>query len=167
MRFIVSIFLFLAFTFGAPQGRADEADRSAPTNIDTAGVAIGGYDPVAYFEIGGKALGSPDFTAKHEGATYHFANAEHRDLFRADPARYAPQFGGYCAYGVRVGRKFDIDPDAFQIVDNRLFLLLNPGTQMVWRINRSENIDIADRIWPVIRAKSDIELAKKAEKRGG
>jgi YHS domain-containing protein len=76
------------------------AQQVPQVNTDSAGVAILGYDPVAYFTDAKAVVGKPEFTARHDGATWQFASAAHRDAFVANPARYAPQFGGYCAYGV-------------------------------------------------------------------
>lgn len=159
------LWICLVLLLSAGPARADDHIRRAPVNIDAAGVAIGGFDPVAYFEVGKKTLGSSAWTAEHGDATYRFSTRARRDRFASDPERFAPRFGGYCAYGVRVGRKFDIDPDAFEIVDDRLYLLLNLGTQVVWQINQDENIEIAHKIWPMIRTKSDTELAEEADKR--
>ena len=76
---------------------------AGPANLDARGVAIHGHDPVAYFTVGAPTLGNSAFTAKHNGVTYQFANAANRTAFQADPAKYAPQFGGFCAMGVVLG----------------------------------------------------------------
>src|ERR1051325_5045017 len=85
-------------------------------NLDKSGVAIQGYDPVAFFTDGKPVKGKLEFVAKHGGAVYQFASKEHRDLFTKEPAKYEPQFGGYCAYGVSKNKLAPVDVEAFQIV---------------------------------------------------
>jgi len=89
-------------------------------NLDKTGVAIQGYDPVAFFTDNRPVKGKPEFPARHNGALYDFTSKEHRELFKSDPAKYEPQFGGYCAYGVSKGKLVEIDVDAFQILNGRL-----------------------------------------------
>jgi len=113
-------------------------------------LAIKGYDPVAYFTVGEPVEGEPAYQVTHDGATCRFASEEHMAMFQADPAAYTPAYGGYCSYGVRQGMKFDIDPTAFEIVDEQLYLQLDPGTRLVWQQDLLENIMIADQIWPEI-----------------
>lgn len=133
-------------------------------NLDETGLALHGYDPVSYFEASSPIKGNEKFMAEHDGARYQFASIDSLEKFRANPDRYTPQYGGYCAYGVRVGRKFDIDPDAYRVVDDKLYLQLNFGTQVIWLINLRENINVADKIWPLIIARTDTELEAEAEK---
>ncbi len=91
-------------------------------------VAIKGYDPVAYFTESKAIKGSPTYSHHWLGAEWHFASAENRDLFVADPARYAPQYGGYCADGVSFGTvTTNIDPQAWRIIDGKLYLSYDPG----------------------------------------
>ncbi|MBB1486091.1 YHS domain-containing (seleno)protein [Oceanospirillum sediminis] len=121
-------------------------------NLNNNDVAIHGYDPVAYFTSNQAVEGTPEYTANHDGAIYHFSSAENRDRFKADPGHYAPQFGGYCAMGVALNKKFDIDPQAFRIVDNKLYLNLNKDVQKRWLTDTSGHIKSADRIWSGIEA---------------
>ncbi len=120
---------------------------AASINLNNNDVAIHGYDPVAYFTNNQAVEGMPKFTANYEGAIYHFASESNRDRFKADPERYAPQFGGYCAMGVVMNKKFDIDPEAFYIVDNKLYMNLNKDVQKRWLTDTSGHIKSADRIW--------------------
>lgn len=97
-------------------------------NLPSSGVALEGYCPVAYFAVDKPVLGNPELAADHDGVTYHFASAEARDMFRADPERYVPAFGGWCAFGMAVSDKFPVDPTLFKVVDGKLLLFLrNPG----------------------------------------
>ncbi|TNM60358.1 YHS domain-containing (seleno)protein [Aliirhizobium smilacinae] len=91
-------------------------------------IAIKGYDPVAYFTEGKAIEGDEQYSHRWLGATWHFASAEHRDLFAADPGRYAPQYGGYCADGVSFGTvTTNIDPRAWRIIDDKLYISYDPG----------------------------------------
>jgi len=126
---------------------AEEGGKSL-LNTDKQGLAIRGYDPVAYFMQGKAAEGNADFVATHDGATYRFASAEHRDLFVADPAKYAPQFGGYCAYGVSKGKLFKIDPEAFNIVDGRLLMQYDKKVAKTFAKDAAGLLEKADANWP-------------------
>lgn len=127
-------------------------------NADANDVAIGGYDTVAYFTVGKAAQGSSEYTATYKNAIYQFASAENRDLFRATPEKYAPQYGGFCAFGVTMERKFDVDPKAFKIVDNKLYLNLNADVQKRWLTDTNGFIDTADNNWGSIKSKTDAQL---------
>lgn len=133
-------------------------------NVNEDGVALHGYDPVSYFTADSPTKGLDKFDAEHHGARYLFSSSENRDKFMSDPGRFPPQFGGYCAYGVRVGRKFDIDPDVYRVVDDKLYVQLNWGTQVIWLVNLMENIDVAHTLWPMIEPQTDEQLAAAAEK---
>jgi YHS domain-containing protein len=120
-------------------------------NVDRDGIAIHGYDPVAYFTEGRPVEGRAEVTAEHGGAIYRFASAEHRDMFRADSERFAPRYGGFCAYGVAQGYTPDIDPNAWAVVDDRLYLNLNPAIQRRWQQDVPGYIEKADANWPRLR----------------
>jgi hypothetical protein len=122
------------------------------------GYAVHGYDVVAYFTQGKPVPGDDRYTVDHDGATYRFASAAHRDAFAAEPARYAPQYGGYCAFGTAMGRKFDGDPQAWAIVDDKLYLNLNKDIQVRWKENVPGFIKGADNNWPLIRSIADAQL---------
>jgi YHS domain-containing protein len=109
--------------------------------------AIRGYDPVAYHIEGKPVLGTAKLTHQWNGATWHFASAEHRDLFAADPERYAPHYGGYCAYGTSQGYKVSTQPEAFAIVDGALYLNYNVQVQNTWNKDRPGHIATADGNW--------------------
>lgn len=121
-------------------------------------LAIQGYDPVAYFTNEKPTKGNSDFTATYKNAIYHFSSEQNRDLFRASPAKYAPQFGGFCAFGVTKGRKFDTDPTAWRVVDGKLYLNLNKDVQKVWLEDVPGYITNANQTWPTIKSFSDSAL---------
>ena len=134
------------------------ADGGATRNVDANGLMLRGYDPVAYFTLGEATPGSPDLAAEHEGAVYHFASAEHRDRFLADPTAYAPAYGGFCALGTAMGRKFDGDPEIWAVVDGRLYVNVHQGAQQRWQGNPAGYIATADHNWPLIRDVPDATL---------
>jgi YHS domain-containing protein len=112
------------------------------------GVALRGYDPVAYFSENKPVKGSPDHKAEYEGSAFHFTSKANRDAFVADPARYAPQYGGFCAFGMASGYKAATDPAAFSIVDGKLYLNYNRDVQKQWSADRPGFIAKAEKNWP-------------------
>lgn len=124
------------------------AETKALLNLDKSGVAIQGYDPVAFFTDGKPVKGSPQFVGKHDGAVYLFATKEHRDMFAKDPAKYEPTFGGYCAYGVSRGKLVEIDVEAFQIVDGKLLLQYSKGVRDDFNKDAKGNLAKARANWP-------------------
>lgn len=121
------------------------------TGTDENDVILAGHDAVAYFTDNKPVLGSPELTAAYNGAIYRFGSAENRDLFRSDPARYAPVYGGYCAYGTSVGKKFLVDGKAFKVVDGKLYVNMNLKIYETWSKDIPGNIVKADGNWPQIR----------------
>ena len=119
-----------------------------PISMDDTGRAIEGYDTVAYFTDGAPQPGSTDSVHDWQGATWLFASLEHRDAFAADPERYAPQFGGYCAYAVSKGHAIKGKAKVWSIVDDKLYLNLGPGAQKKWRKDVPGNIARAVNNWP-------------------
>lgn len=120
---------------------------------DAGGIAIGGYDPVAYFTDTRALAGKPEFSAEWQGAVWRFASAAHRDLFLADPARYAPRYGGWCAYGVTMGVAAEADPaEGWTLYDGRLYFAYDAGTRARWSQDIAANLAAADTRWPAIEA---------------
>ena len=144
-----------ALTFGS------NAQAAAEVNVND-GYAVHGYDVVAYFTVGAPTEGRDQFTAAYEGATYRFASAENRDRFAADPAAFAPQYGGYCAFGTAVGRKFDGDPTLWRIADGKLYLNLNKKVQQSWFTDVPGFIRGAENNWPIIAGLTDGQLESNA-----
>lgn len=127
---------------------------TAALNVDAKGIALKGFDPVSYRLPNGPAQGKPEFSAKHEGATYVFATAANRDAFKADPGKYAPAFGGFCAMGVALNKKLDVDPQLWRIVDGKLYLNVHKGAQTRWLEDPKGNIAKAAANWPSIKDKA-------------
>ena len=119
-------------------------------NLDKTGLAIQGYDPVAFFTDGKPVKGKAEFPARHNGALFYFASKEHRDVFKADPAKYEPAFGGYCAYGVSRNKLVEIDVEAFQIVDGRLLLQYSKGVRDDFNKDTKGNLAKAKSNWPAL-----------------
>jgi YHS domain-containing protein len=119
-------------------------------NIDKNGVGLQGYDPVAFFTDKKPIKGNPAIHHTYQGATYHFVSTDHRSLFSANPARFAPQFGGYCAYGVTKGTPAPIRVDAFQIVNDRLLLQYDSDIRDQFSKDPIGNLRKADENWPAL-----------------
>ena len=118
----------------------------------TDGAAIGGADPVAYHTQGKPVAGSDKFTAQHDGVTWRFASAENRDKFNADPAKYAPAYGGFCATGASFGKKIPIDPAQWKIVDGKLYLNSSDGAHKRFLSDEAGTISRADANWMKIKS---------------
>ncbi|HXV25697.1 MAG TPA: YHS domain-containing (seleno)protein [Alphaproteobacteria bacterium] len=114
-----------------------------------AGLGAKGYDVVAYFTDGKAVQGKQDIEAVYGGVTWKFASEEHRDLFKADPAKYAPQYGGFCAWGVAQGKLFDVDPvNGWKIVDNKLYMNFNDQILATWNKDIPGNLAKSEANWP-------------------
>ena len=122
---------------------------------DTAGrpVMLLGHDPVAYFTRGQPMRGSPQHVVDLPARSYYFANAEHKALFEATPARYEPQYGGFCASGAAFAIKLGSDPGAWQVREGRLFIFGDVLGQAAWGVDPAWNVAHADRLWPSIAAR--------------
>ena len=116
--------------------------------------AIRGYDPVAYFTEGKPVKGKAEFTHQWKGATWRFASAANRDRFAAAPEKYAPQYGGYCAYGVASGYAVKTEPDAWSVVDGKLYLNYDRSVQASWVKDIPGYIRKADANWPAVASSS-------------
>lgn len=126
------------------------SSEGTPTVYVEDGVAIGGADPVAYFTDETFVAGSADFTHGWKGATWQFASEENRDLFASDPEQYAPQYGGYCAWAVGQNALAAIDPNAWSVVDGKLYLNANARIQERWNKDIPGNIALAEENWPAL-----------------
>jgi YHS domain-containing protein len=135
-------------------GSAEAQNRTGGTyNSLHAGIGAKGYDVVAYFTVGKPVPGSAQHTVEHGGVTWRFATAEHRDIFKSDPGKYAPQYGAFCSWGVAQGKLFDVDPvDGWKIVDGKLYLNFNADIQKTWEKDIPGFIRKADANWPVLNS---------------
>lgn len=119
-------------------------------NRDKTGLGLQGFDPVAFFTESKPVKGTPDHTVLHNGTIYRFASAQNKALFEMSPKKYEPAFGGYCAFGVSKNVLVNIDPEAFQIVDGRLFLQYSKGARKDFSKDIKGNTVKADANWPVL-----------------
>lgn len=146
---VFAIAAALAIALVAPVGMADSSTKGV--NVDSAGVAIKGYDTVAYFTNGRAIKGDPEFVFDWNSAQWRFASAAHRDMFSANPERYAPRFGGHCSMGLTKGRLVSADPEAWTIIDGKLYLYFSKEGREKFRQNTPENIRKAEANWDKAR----------------
>ena len=137
---------------------AYDENSTRSVNVDAHGLALQGHDPVAFFTVGKPTPGQAQLTATHEGVTYRFANESNRQMFKQSPQKYAPAFGGFCAMGVALGKKLDVDLNAWRIVDGRLYLNLNKDVQKKWLENVPGNLVKANANWPENKHKAPKDL---------
>ena len=139
--------LALILSFSAITSQADTLQYA------TANGAIDGYDPVAYFTDGAASKGSPDITTTWNGAEWRFTSEAHRDAFIADPEKYAPQYGGFCALGMAHGGAVPTDPTAWTIYEDQLYLNMIPAVTITWRYNPDKLVPRADENWAAANPK--------------
>jgi len=122
-------------------------------NLDKNGVAIQGYDPVAFFTQHKPVKGKPEFASSYKGAKYLFASAEDKTTFEANPAKYEPQFGGFCAFGVSQGHTAPVKIEAFQIVNGRLLMQYDLSIKDEFNKDQAGNLKKADKKWTALMEK--------------
>ena len=147
MKLLVSVFFLLSV--GSCFSQTDVL-RTKQFNLDD-GVAIRGYDPVSYFTQNKAEKGKKEFSFSYHGVNYRFVNSANREMFQANPAKYEPQYGGWCAYAMgHDGSKVEVDPETFKITDGKLFLFYNRffnNTLKTWNQNESRLHEQADANW--------------------
>ena len=117
--------------------------------------AIQGYDPVAYFKDSKPVKGKNEFSYVWKGATWNFVNSQNLNEFKSNPEAFAPQYGGYCAYGVADGHKATTSPDAWTIVEGKLYLNYNKEVQALWKKDQNKYIKVANERWPTVKKEKD------------
>lgn len=147
---------------------AANAALAGPQYVDGTGFAVSGYDVVAYFDLPQVEVGQSQpapvpgkaaYTADYNGATFAFASAENRDTFLANPAQYAPQYDGHCAYGVSKGGKVPGNPYLWRVVDDKLYLNITANVVGFWEEDIPGNLDLAEGNWPGIEPASASDRA--------
>jgi YHS domain-containing protein len=126
---------------------------TSPINVDADGLALGGYDAVAYFETGRPTHGVAAIAASYGGARYLFASEAHRKTFLADPQKYVPAFGGFCAVGTSFGEKVDVDPETGKVVKGKLYLNNSPKVAATFDKDQPGTISRAEHNWPTVKDK--------------
>lgn len=127
------------------------AQAQKPEVFSTEAGAIGGYDPVAFFKESKPVLGAKELVFSWNGADWHFASQENLDAFKANPEQYAPQYGGWCAYGTAAGHKSPTVPETWAIIDNKLYFNYNTSVQKLFNKNQKGLIDQANKKWPTVK----------------
>ena len=121
------------------------------TATDKNDVILNGYDTVAYHTENAAVEGSANYTAVYQGAIYRFSSKKNRNLFKENPAKYAPAYGGYCALGTSFGKKFEVDGKAFQVVDGQLYVNKNLSVYKSWKKDIPGNLAKSEAKWPTIK----------------
>lgn len=147
MRVLTLPLLGLALLAASPAAAAPPAPE---TNASKDGLAVGGYDPVAYFRDGRPARGSSAYQLRHQGAVWRFASAESLQAFLASPGAYAPQFGGYCAWAVSQHYLAPGDPLQWKIVGGKLYLNANARAKQLWEADQADAIARGHANWPAV-----------------
>src|SRR5579864_7581716 len=154
---LVLLLLVVALLAGRPGFALAASDKTPVAAVNAAnGTGLKGYDPVAYFTLGQPTPGLDQHTYRWKGVIYRFASAENLERFKADPEKYLPQYGGYCAYAMAIDRIADIDPSRWAIVEGKLYLNNNFLSYHLWSLNKSGNIAAADRNWPLYPKKASL-----------
>ncbi len=146
MKRIVLVLGFIAGTIVSASAQKSEVFVKSDA-------AIRGYDPVAYFTSGKPVKGNKQFSVSYKGVPWNFSTKQNADLFKANPEKYAPQYGGYCAYGLADGHKAPTDPDAWTIVNGKLYLNYDKDVKGLWNKKQKEYIITADKNWPSVKDK--------------
>lgn len=130
-----------------PAHAADEANVAPGLTYGGAPLGLHGADPVALLDQGTNAKGNAGFAAAHDGVAYYFASEANLEAFKANPARYAPQYGGFCAFGVSVAKKFDGDPNYAAVLDDKLYVFLNEDVFKAYMKDQAGTIAKAEGNW--------------------
>ena len=149
--------VLLTNAYALPAFAFDESSTAA-VNVDADGLGLRGYDPVAYVADGAPVEGLVDLTASHDDVTYRFESEANRETFLADPAQYAPQYGGFCQMGAALGKKLDGDPEVWRVADGKLFVYAYPAAKEGFLQDVSGNTSKADTNWPLIKDKAPKDL---------
>jgi len=115
--------------------------------------AIKGYDPVAFFTVGKPVMGKKEYSYEWQGANWYFSSAENLKAFKKESEKFAPQYGGYCAYGTSEGHKAPTETETWTIVNNKLYFNYNKDVQAEWKKDQKTRIEKADKVWPAIKDK--------------
>ncbi len=163
-NYVVAGITFFLLLFVIVKSQAQSTEKIIFNNVNADGVILDGYDPVAFFIDSKPVKGDAQFHFSYDNAVYHFASQEHLDVFKADPEKYKPQFGGWCAYAVSLGRVAPIDVNTFSIVDGRLVIQHNQRAVNGWNKDVKGNLVLADKYWPKVADKGGKQITTDAEK---
>lgn len=153
-RFDTAVSLLTLFLLFASRLQAGVPGSTSSINVDAQGLALRGYDPVAYFKDGKPLRGTANLSASYGGARYLFISESHRKLFLEDPRKYIPEYGGFCAVGTSFGEKVDVDPETGKIVNGRLYLNNGPKALAIFDHDTRNTISRANQNWPTVKDKA-------------
>lgn len=148
---ILAALTLVSVLYAAPGHAADEHNVAPGLTAANAPLGLHGVDPVAFIDIGNRVEGRAEFTAVHDGVAYYFATQENMETFEAQPARYLPQNGGFCTFGVSVGKKFDGDPQFAAVEGGRLYVFLNEEIFKAFQKDKAGTIAKAEDNWQQIK----------------
>lgn len=135
----------------APSDESALDSAALPISVSS-GVAIDGYDPVAYFTDGEPVLGTSCLEMEYQGTAYWFSSQENLDQFAENPSAFAPQLGGYSVFGMAKGKRYDVNPSSFDIIDGKLYLSRNDKVRQLWQANRDGYLGRAEENWRALYA---------------
>jgi YHS domain-containing protein len=147
---LCSLFFFLEYAAAQQHNLSDSTNNKTSIKIfkDENGIAIKGYDPVAYFTENAALNGKPEFSYKYNNAVWQFINEKHLKMFEKNPGKYIPQYGGYCAYGIsHKAWLVKTDPTAWKIVDGKLYFNLDKSYNKAWMKDPWKNIAVGNTVW--------------------
>ena len=147
--FLLITLIGIAFALAA----CSKSDSALGTNTDANGLALRGFDAVAYFAVDNAVKGNPKYEYVWNGAKWIFSSEENMKQFQANPEAYAPQFGGYCSFAVSEGYTADGDPEAWKVVDGKLYLNYNKQVREKWEMNQNERIEKGKANWQSFKTK--------------
>src|SRR3954447_16753769 len=161
-RTLMSVVVLL---FASSAIHAQKYEGKYFNNLNSDGVIIDGYDPVAFFTDNKPVKGDAKFQYTYEDAIYYFMSQEHLDMFKANPEKYKPQFGGWCAYAVSLGRVAPIDVNTFSIVNGRLVIQHNQRAVNGWSKDITGSLQLADKYWPKVTSNGGKQIVTDDEKK--
>jgi len=162
---VAAALFMLTLVISSTSSNAQKLQDKYFDNLNSNGVIIDGYDPVAFFTDNKPVKGDPQFQYTYEDAKYYFTSQEHLDLFKAKPEKYKVQFGGWCAYAVSLGRVAPIDVNTFSIVNDRLVIQHNQRAVDGWNKDVQGNLVKAERYWPAVTANAGHQTVTDEEKK--
>ncbi len=151
MKFLLTVFTFFVFTLVS----SAQSGSIMPLFYQEKGIAIKGYDPVAYFTEKKAMAGDQSITFDWSGARWQFVSKENMELFKKNPEKYVPQYGGYCAYGISENHKSPTDPNAWTVIGDKLYLNYNLKVKELWSTDIPGRIKKADANWKTLEKETN------------
>ncbi len=151
MKKAIAIAVLMMGVAGTPAYAVDEHNVAAGLTAAGAPLGLHGVDPVAFIDIGNRVEGTAKYTSVHDGVAYYFASEENKQMFEKNASKYTPQNGGFCTFGVSVGKKFDGDPQYASVVDGKLYVFLNEDIYRAYQKEPKKTIKTAAKQWKKIK----------------